>query len=262
MVADPFALAPAKEIADRKKERVHRYGPGNKIVCVTDSLGEPKNEWLSRSKVAQELQRASGDTLAEIVVGLGNKIPLWDADSTLRWRFNDVSMQAFANPGAAKTAIESMFHEAVGQWGNGCPVQFEKVDERHDFEIVMRSEKRCSPFGCVLASAFFPDGGQHELIVYPSMFEQDRAEQIETLVHEIGHIFGLRHFFALVEEQDWPAVVVGEHSKYSIMNYGDDSKLMPADIADLRKLYDNVWARKIVAINGTPIKLMRPFSAS
>lgn len=257
-----LALAPSNKVAERKEERVHRYGKDKHTVCVTDDLGERKNEW--RSEVADQLRRASGGNLTEIVVGVrvgaGNKIPLWDEGCTLRWRFNDVSMQAFANPDAAKRTIEAMFLEAVGEWKHGCPVKFERVEERQDFEIAMRSQKRCSPNGCVLASAFFPDGGQHELVLYPSMFEQSREEQIETLVHEIGHIFGLRHFFALIEETDWPAQVYGEHSKFSIMNYGEDSKLTDADIADLRGLYENAWARKIVAINGTQIKLMRPFS--
>ena len=259
---DSLALAPSTEIADRKADLVHRYGKDKKIVCETDKRGETKNEWASN--IADELRRASGDNLAEIVVGVGigsgNKIALWDENCTLRWRFNDVSMQAFADPEAAKRTIEAMFLEAVGEWKEGCPVQFERVEERHDFEIVTRSQRRCSTNGCVLASAFFPDGGQHELILYPSMFEQPRAEQIETLVHEIGHIFGLRHFFALIEEKDWPAQVFGEHNAFSIMNYGEKSTLMPSDIADLRSLYKKAWAREIVAINGTQIKLMRPHS--
>lgn len=266
MPGNPLALATPEETASRKKERLHVYGKGagsgKGIICVTDSLGQPKHPWRDDPEIVEMLKRVSHDFLTEIVVDATEGfIPLWEEHSTLRWRFNDVSMQVFADPAAAKTAIEALFAEAVGRWGNACPVSFKKDDSRYDFEIRMHSEKRCSPNGCVLASAFFPDGGQHELQIYPTMFEQPREEQIETLVHEIGHVFGLRHFFALVSESAWPAIIYGEHKKFSIMNYGADSRLTDDDKADLQRLYENVWARKIVALNGTPITLMRPFSS-
>ena len=72
----------------------------------------------------------------------------------------------------------------------------------------------------MLASAFFPDAGRHPLTIYPRMFTQSRKEQVDTLIHEIGHTFGLRHFFAQVSESAWPSVVFGTHQAFSIMNYG------------------------------------------
>ena len=84
---------------------------------------------------------------------------------------------------------------------------------------------------------------------------------METLVHEIGHIFGLRHFFALIKEAAWPAIIYGKHKKFSIMNYGGDSRLTRADKDDLKRLYENVWRRKIVALNGTPVRLMNSYSS-
>ena len=262
MTGNPLALASPEETARRKEKRVHRYGRGEKIICVTDDLGKPKHEWRSDANVVEAIRNVSDNMLTEIVVGTGDgTIPLWAEHSTLRWRFNDVSMQAFSDPEAAKAAIEALFDEAVGRWSDACPVKFVQDESRFDFEIVMRSQKRCSMNGCVLASAFFPDGGQHELVLYPSMFEQDSEEQIETLVHEIGHIFGLRHFFALISETAWPAEVYGQHSRFSIMNYGDDSKLMDSDKEDLKSLYAKVWDGSIAGINGTPVRLMRPFTA-
>jgi hypothetical protein len=114
----------------------------------------------------------------------------------------------------------------------------------------------------VLASAFFPDAGRHRLVLYPNMFEQPLEEQIETLVHEIGHIFGLRHFFALVSETEWLAEIFGEHKKFSIMNYGSDSRLTTQDRIDLKRLYLQVWSGQLNEINGTPIRLVKPFHAS
>ena len=40
-----------------------------------------------------------------------------------------------------------------------------------------------------LARAFFPDSGQHDLMMYPSLFEQPRHEQVETLANDQVFIF-------------------------------------------------------------------------
>ena len=58
---------------------------------------------------------------------------------------------------------------------------------RPDREIVVKGVDDCSPNGCVPASAFFPDAGRHELLIYPKMFAQIHKEQVDTLIHEIGH---------------------------------------------------------------------------
>ena len=91
------------------------------------------------------------------------------------------------------------------------------------------------------------------------MFEQSRKEQVETFIHEIGHIFGLRHFFAAESESTWPSEVFGKHSKFSIMNYGADSVLTKKDKSDLRRLYDRVWSGALRGINGTPIVQVKPY---
>ena len=145
--------------------------------------------------------------------------------------------------------------------GDAAPVKFSQRDDAWDFEVVMRSADECKPNGCVLASAFFPDAGRHELTLYPKLFEQNHQEQLETLAHEIGHIFGLRHFFAALSESAWPSEIFGTHKHFSIMNYGDDSFMTDDDRGDLRRLYSAVWSGQLNAINGTPIKLVQPFSA-
>ena len=144
-------------------------------------------------------------------------------------------------------------------WEDAVPVKFASRSDAWDFEIVMRQADDCDTSGCVLASAFFPDAGRHKLVLYPKMFTQDREEQLETLIHEIGHVFGLRHFFAQLSETAWRSEIFGKHKKFSIMNYGGDSKLSDDDRGDLKKLYQMAWAGELTQINGTPIKFMKPF---
>jgi hypothetical protein len=91
------------------------------------------------------------------------------------------------------------------------------------------------------------------------MFKQIRKEQVDTLIHETGHIFGLRHFFANVTETAWPSKVFGKHDKFTIMNYGHDSELTDYDKSDLKRLYKMAWSGELENINGTPIRLIKPF---
>lgn len=113
---------------------------------------------------------------------------------------------------------------ALLAWGDAAPVKFAEKTDVWDFEIVMKRNDDCDANGCVLASAFFPDSGRHQLTLYPKMFTQVRQEQVETLVHEIGHVFGLRHFFANVSESAWASQIFGTHKPFSIMNYGSQSR--------------------------------------
>ncbi len=243
--SDAFGMRPAASMAEAKKDQTHVYG--DKVVCNTDSRGLPTPK---------------GKSPLEIVLDASEGfIPLWAKDTTLRWRFQERSMAGFTNVAAAKAAVRTLMGEALLLWGDAVPVQFSERQEAWDFEVVMRNADDCTDSGCVLASAFFPDGGRHELVIYPRMFAQTRKEQIDTLAHELGHVFGLRHFFAQVSETAWPSEVFGSHRPFSIMNYGSQSELTNEDRVDLKRLYQAVWRNELTHINGTPIKLVMPFSA-
>ena len=197
----------------------------------------------------------------EIVVDAsGGFIPLWSKGTTLRWRFQESSMTYFEAPEEAKRELMNLLGEAILAWGDAAPIKFDRTDSNWDFEIKMLSHEACDMRGCVLAQAFLPDSGRHELQVYPTMLNQPRPDQIRTLAHEIGHIFGLRHFFAQLSETSAPSQIFGTNRPISIMNYGDNCQLTPDDIADLKHLYELAWSGELTSINGTPIRLVKPFS--
>lgn len=199
---------------------------------------------------------------AEIVVDATEGfIPLWRAGSMLRWRFQERSFAFAADPQGNQATVVELMSEALLRWGSAAPVRFTRDSDLWDFEVVLRNAPDCSPQGCVLASAFFPDAGRHELTIYPTMFDQVREEQIETLIHEFGHVFGLRHFFANVSETAWRSETFGTHSPFSIMNYGPMSTLTDADLQDLAELYRLAWDGRLADINGTPIRFVRPYSS-
>src|SRR3569833_241217 len=113
--------------------------------------------------------------------------------------------------------------KAILGWGESAPVQFTKQEDTWDFEVVMLPRDDCDGSGCVLASAFFPDAGRHKLFIYPKLLSQPAADQVSTLEHEIGHVFGLRHFFAAIQEKKWASVLFGHQNPFTIMNYGRES---------------------------------------
>ena len=233
-----------------KAERSAKANPGvhvfgNGFRCDTETRGHATPQ--GRSPITIVVDASEGF------------IPLWVKDTTLRWRFRESSMRYFRRPAAAKTEIRKLLGEALLAWGDAVPVKFAERTDVSDFEIVMRRNDDCDANGCVLASAFFPDSGRHQLVLCPRRFTQVRQEQVETLIHEIGHVFGLRHFFANVSETAWPSQIFGTHKPFSIMNYGGQSVLTAEDKADLKRLYQLVWAGELTQINGTPIKLVKAF---
>lgn len=186
-------------------------------------------------------------------------VPLWAKGVTLHWRFDEPSLAKFARPYAAKTEIRRLLSEAMQAWGTAAPIRLEEADTDWDFQVIVHSHDDCDPDGaCTLASAFFPVRRREVLKIYPRMFEDRREQQVATLVHELGHVFGLRHYFAAEEEDDWPSVIFGTHRKFSIMNYGEASRMTEADKADLRRLYQAVWSGTLAKVRGVPVRLVRP----
>lgn len=245
-VTNPFKMREPSAAATAAAPLVHLIRPG--VRCDTEKRGQPTPRGLSPNKIR--------------VDATNGFIPLWAPGVTLNWRFQERSMRYFEDPEAAKSAIEDLLGAALEQWGDAAPVQFDRSDDVWDFEIVMSSSDDCDPNGCVLASAFFPDAGQHQLWMYPRMFTQSPKEVVDTFIHEIGHIFGLRHFFANVSETAWPSELFGTDAPFSIMNYGAQSELTDVDRSDLRRLYDAAWSGELTHINRTKIRLVQPFHAA
>ena len=240
---NPFQRLSGDALAEAKRGRAHVFGKGYR--CSTDDLGykTPGN----RSPERIVLDASEGF------------IPLWTKDVTLRWRFNESSFLQFEDPQASKEAIRDLMAKGLLLWRDAVPVSFAERNDAWDFEIVVKGSDDCDINGCTLASAFFPDQGRHQLVIYPKSFEQPVSEQAETLAHEFGHVFGLRHFFALLHETEWASVVFGKHRPFSIMNYGPKSRMTKQDRVDLKALYAKVWSRELTKINGTPVRLVKPF---
>lgn len=234
-----LARKPTSEADEATKQQFHVLG--NRMLCTTDY----------RAK-----KRSPLDLVLEATDGF---IPLWVEGSVLLWKFNEPSLAGFARPQDIKQKVRSLMTQALSKWGDAAPVRFSENADNSDFEIVIEQNESCTAQGCTLAAAFFPDSGRHQLFIFPTMFQQSAKEQVDTMIHEIGHIFGLRHFFAPKLETRWPSEIFGKHEPFSIMNYGAQSELTEADKSDLKLLYASAWNGTLKQINGTPIQLVRPY---
>jgi len=242
-ITNVFIPRIGKDVFKPAQTDLHFYKDSN--MCLTDTKGYATPKGMSP---------------IEIVLGASEGfIPLWAKNVHLRWRFNRNSLLYFQNPEGAKNAIRELIAEALLQWGDAAPIKFSEHEDAWDFEIVIKQSDDCNNYGCTLASAFFPDGGRHQLDIYPKMFTQIRKEQIDTIIHELGHVFGLRHFFANISETRWASEIYGEHKPFSIMNYGHKSELMEYDKSDLKSLYQKVWSGELNYINGTRIVQVTPY---
>jgi hypothetical protein len=222
--------------------------------CVTDEANKIRKIYESHSQGGAEGLMGT-ERLTELVVGLGDHVPLWVRGVTLKWRLHPL-FNNYTNAENVKNYIRGILGEAILKWGSASPVSFQETTGKADFEIMMRPDS-CNAYGCTLASAFFPNSNFNILSLYPKMFQQDRFEQVETMVHELGHIFGLRHYFAKESETSWRSEIFGHHHPLTIMNYGHNSTLTEQDKTDLETLYSLVWGGRLRNINGLPIRLYK-----
>ena len=193
----------------------------------------------------------------EIVVDVDHgKVPLWARDTTLYWRFDEVSLRRHDDPAAMKRRVRKLLRAAISAWGDSAPVKFVESQTDWDFDIAVLKRRDCDEDGCTLASSFFPDDERQRMLILPTMFEDSATGQVSTLVHELGHVFGLRHYFADTDESRFPSKIFGKHSSFTVMNYGARSKLTVADRTDLARLYEAAWSVDPKARLGLPVRLI------
>ncbi|WP_286619101.1 hypothetical protein [Variovorax sp. J22R115] len=218
--------------------------------------------------IATALQRplrCATDKLSafELVVDATNGfVPLWEKGTKLRWRFDEASVDRQPDPKGTRTLVRCLLRDAMREWGDAAPVQIVESDAVHDFTVAVRKRNDCDEAGCTLASAFFPTKRREEMLIYPFLLSQTLKEQVATLVHELGHVFGLRHYFANISETDSPSAVFGVHRKFTIMNYGAASVLTDEDRKDLKRLYEAAWGGQLTKINGIPVRFVKAYHAT
>ncbi|WP_272027304.1 hypothetical protein [Kocuria rosea] len=139
-------------MAPTTEDLVHLIAEG--FVCATEGRGHATPGGRPPSRI--------------VVDATEGFIPLWQPGSMLKWRFQERSFALAPDPQESRSIVGGLMSEALVRWSSAAPVRFTHDPDLWDFEVVLRNAADCTPEGCVLASAFFPDGGRHELTVYPT----------------------------------------------------------------------------------------------
>lgn len=230
-----------------------------KFLCITEDKKEEKpNEFITVKNPDGSEETVE---IARVVVGLGDHIPLWNKNVTLKWRFSPL-FDTNDNLKLVKQQLRFLIRQAISKWGDAAPIQFQETSGDFDFEVVTMADNCNAEGACSLASAFFPNSDQNKVVIFPRLFTLETSKQVDTIAHEMGHIFGLRHFFAQEKEGQWQSEIFGHHNPLTIMNYGELSTLTEQDKADLKRLYSLVWSGELNDINGLPVDLFSPFTQS
>ena len=93
--------------------------------------------------------------------------------------------------------------------------------------------------GNVLAEAFFPNKDPlNSLFVYKGAFSPGVLPiQHNVFLHELGHVIGQRHEFALSSEKTLAALLFGTPNDDSVMSYKFPPTIQSSDIEDTKAFY-------------------------
>lgn len=185
------------------------------------------------------------DPLA-LQVGYYGDIPRWKPGSVIQF-----ATYASGYPGAGDSAFAANhLIRAANEWNaRSIGVTFRPVANLEDacFVLGYGGDK-----GDNIAQAYFPNGNDlNNVIVYKKGFAPEWRDHLwEVFTHELGHVLGLRHEFAV--QREGGAVYWGPMDEYSVMNYRNEPpKITNLDVEGTRKFYQIVTP---ASIGGMAIK--------
>ncbi|KAK3725876.1 hypothetical protein LTR37_000024 [Vermiconidia calcicola] len=135
-----------------------------------------------------------------IVLGLGRIVPRWDVLMEPNRK-----LQYFA---------------AAGEWNQlELGLVIAPTDDRDSANFYLRYMINPPEEPTVLAKAFFPNQVGQDVIVYSCAFEPDNRSTMKVVfLHELGHVLGLRHEFAIELEGQGAVRFMGKDEN-SVMSY-------------------------------------------
>ena len=173
-------------------------------------------------------------TLSAIVVGMVDSIPRWKKGQVVNWA---ARKGGYPSPAHAKYATYKLA-QAADEWNShNVGVTFKWVSRINDAAFVLEYGGNKAD---VLAEAFFPNSDPlNSVFVYKTAFTQESLPILKNIfLHELGHVIGLRHEFALEEEESWAAVRFGTPNAISVMSYTFPPTIQTSDIEDTKNFYD------------------------
>lgn len=197
---------------------------------------------ITQNPIPKALRNTKNKNLGSIMVGLNHECPRWVPGSVLRWV---VVKEGFKTPADADYAAQHL-NMACQKWNElAVGVTFEWVKNPADATFALWHG---GSQGNVLASAFFPNPNDMSMMmVYNAAFAMPKwkANLWKVFMHELGHVLGLRHEFALDADpgtgetkEAFKAVQLGPRNEKSVMTYSrEPPEIQESDVASTRAFY-------------------------
>ncbi|KAM0204723.1 hypothetical protein ACHAQI_009897 [Fusarium lateritium] len=199
-----------------------------------------------------------------LVLGYGTIVPRWDVTIVGGRELQYfVKEETFPNARKARTAAEE-FQAAANSWTQlqiGINITETSKQESAHFYLVYKINNVFNEKG-VLAEAFFPHEVGKDVIVYSYAFEGKNPTMLKNIFqHEIGHILGLRHEFAITgddmghEAEEEVAKQFLLNNYHSVMSYNFPPEMQASDRDDTIEFYK---LPNGYSIDGSPITDYQP----
>lgn len=195
-------------------------------------------------------------------VGLFGTIPRWVKGSVINF-----AAYAGGYPAAGDAVFAAQqLNKAALYWNSlDVGVTFKWVGTLADAEFVLGY---AGDQGNLVARAFFPNGNDlNNLTVYKRAFDSDlKPVMWRYFLHELGHVLGLRHEFAMdtkygedpskpLELKEDGAILIGARDLLSVMNYRPEAPMITQDDIKYTKIFYDFNGP---SIQGVPMQLFVP----
>ncbi|KAH7123673.1 hypothetical protein B0J11DRAFT_606634 [Dendryphion nanum] len=225
-----------------------------KYPCHTQEGDEPS----IGPTIATRLPKGKHQT-DELVLGFGNIVPRWaviGGNTELQYY---VKTDSFPSPAEAKIAGENL-QKAAKEWNEikfGITISQSPTKKDAHFDLVYQKNGVGSER--TLARAFFPHEKEQDVIVFELAFKNPTMIK-DIFLHELGHVLGLRHEFAITIEGRG-AVNFGEKNPKSVMSYTFPPEIQKSDKEGIKAFYKEknghlIGTQPITDYTPTPRKIV------
>ena len=211
-----------------------------KYPCETQEEEDPSFGPAPLSNLDGTTGDNAPDKPDSLVVGYGTIVPRWDVvQQPSRKLQYFVQVDTFPSPEQAKTAASTL-QEAADSWNElelGVNISETTDQAAANFYLVYSLNPTTGPGRNTLARAFFPHELDQDVIVFKRAFDPDGAPILKNIFqHELGHVLGLRHEFAITGDaakrlgpEGEGAIQFMQNNYNSIMSYNFPPKMQQSD---------------------------------
>ncbi|KAJ9653552.1 hypothetical protein H2198_007272 [Neophaeococcomyces mojaviensis] len=211
-----------------------------KYTCETQEELDPSFGPAPLSNLAGTTGDNAPNEPDSLVVGWGTIVPRWDVVQQPNRKLQYfVRVDTFPSPEQAKSATTNL-QEAADSWNElnlGISISETADQAAANFYLVYSLNPTTGPGRNTLARAFFPHEVDQDVIVFKRAFDPDGMPILKNIFqHELGHVLGLRHEFAITGDaakrllpEGQGAIQFQETNYNSIMSYNFPPKMQQTD---------------------------------